>query len=224
MGQITNITLAMPLGMGTVNAYLIRASMGHLLIDTGASVARKELLEKLESNRCTPASLKLIVLTHGDFDHIGSAAYLRSVFRAKIAMHKEDSGMAERGDMFINRKKPNVFIRLLLPIFSGFGKSERFTADIFVSDGANLIEYGLDARVLSLPGHSRGSIGILTADGDLFCGDLFENTKNPTLNSLMDDLTAAKASVERLRAMKISTVYPGHGQPFSQERLVNIKS
>jgi hydroxyacylglutathione hydrolase len=49
----------------------------------------------------------LIVITHGDFDHIGNAAYLRQKFGAKIAMHADDVGMAERGDMFWNRKKGN---------------------------------------------------------------------------------------------------------------------
>jgi hydroxyacylglutathione hydrolase len=42
----------------------------------------------------------------------------------------------------------------------------------------------------------RGSVGILTAGGDLFCGDLLENYDRPALNSIMDDLAAANASVE----------------------------
>lgn len=224
MAKVTTITLSMPFGMGTVNSYLVETSMGHLLIDTGGSVARRDLLQKLEDNGCTPDSLRLVILTHGDFDHIGSAAYLRSAFRVKIAMHRDDCGMAERGDMFVNRKKPNSVIKFLLPIFSGFGKSEHFTPDVLVDDGFNLTEYGLEAKVISLPGHSRGSIGILTVEGGLFCGDLFENTKSPTLNSLMDDVTAAKASIDKLESMKISTIYPGHGPPFPWELLVNIKA
>ena len=209
----------MPLRLGRVNSYLIETSAGHLLIDTAGPTVRNKLLVEIGSSGCTPNSLKLIILTHGDFDHIGNAAYLRSSFGARIAMHRDDSGMAERGDMFVNRKKPNIIIKVLLPLFSGFGRTERFSPDILVSDGDRLSEYGLDARIISLPGHSKGSIGILTGDGELFCGDLFENIKGPTLNSLMDDSAAAKVSIANLEGMKITMIYPGHGQPFTMDML-----
>ncbi|MCJ7530910.1 MAG: MBL fold metallo-hydrolase [Anaerolineales bacterium] len=217
--DINIITLPLPLRMGRVNCYLIQTSAGHILIDTGGSNARKELHRELESAGCMPSSLKFVILTHGDFDHIGNAAYLRSAFGARIAMHLDDSGMAERGDMFVNRKKPNILFRALVSIFTGFGTSERFTPDVPLDDGYDLSQHGLEAKIISLPGHSKGSIGILTASDELFCGDLFENTKGPTINSLIDDSTAAGASVANLESLKIRTVYPGHGQPFAMELL-----
>ena len=129
-------------------------------------------------------------------------------------MHSGDVGMAERGDMFANRKKFNIILKILIPIFSGFGKSERFTPDLLVEDGDDFSEYGIDARVLSIPGHSSGSIGILTSSGDLFCGDLLINTDRPGLSALTDDLAAANASLQNLESLEINTVYPGHGKPF----------
>jgi glyoxylase-like metal-dependent hydrolase (beta-lactamase superfamily II) len=102
----------------------------------------------------------------------------------------------------------------LVPLLTGFGKSQRFLPDVLVSDGDDLTGYGLDAQVISIPGHSLGSIAILTASADLFCGDLLENTKEPALGSLSDDMPAAKASLEKLTGLKIGMVYPGHGQPF----------
>ena len=221
--EINIITLPLPLRMGRVNSYLIQTSVGHTLIDTGGSNARKELLRELERAGCMPSSLKLIILTHGDFDHIGNAAYLRSVFGARIAIHRDDSGMAERGDMFVNRKKPNILIRALVSLFMGFGTSERFTPDVLLDDGYDLSQHGFEAKVISLPGHSKGSIGILAANGELFCGDLLENTKGPALNALTDDSAAANASVAKLEALKIGTVYPGHGQPFAMELLTKRK-
>jgi glyoxylase-like metal-dependent hydrolase (beta-lactamase superfamily II) len=206
--------------MGTVNSYLIETTFGYLLIDTGGSTAREELLTELENYGCTTNSLRLVLITHGDFDHIGNAAYLRSMFGTKIAMHHDDCGMAEHGDMFVNRKKPNFIIKVLLPIFSGLGKNDRFSPDILVSDGYDLSDFGLDAKVVSLPGHSKGSIGIITASGDLFCGDLFENTKGPTLNSLMDDSAAAQVSIGILKNFYIKTIYPGHGELFTMELLL----
>jgi hydroxyacylglutathione hydrolase len=218
--KVNIITLPMPFRMGLVNSYLIETISGCLLLDTGGSSARKELLEKIERCGCVGRNLKLILLTHGDFDHIGNAAYLRSAFGSKIAMHRDDSGMAEHGDMFVNRKKPNIIINALLPLFSGFGKNDRFTPDIYVSDGYDLSDFGLDAKIISLPGHSRGSIGIVTKNGELFCGDLLENTKGPKLNSLMDDHAAASVSIETLKNLDIKSVFPGHGQPFTMDLLL----
>lgn len=216
---LTTLSLPMPMRMGNVHAYLLRNEAGYFLIDTGSSSARNQLLSELANAGCTPGSLRLVLLTHGDFDHTGNAAYLRSMFGTKLAMHRADSVMGESGDMFDNRKKPNVLVRSLIPLFTGFGESERFAPDLLLEDGADLSPHGLDARVLSLPGHSKGSIGILTPEGDLFCGDLFENTKGPVLNSLMDDLEAAKVSLAVLESYKVRFVYPGHGEPFTLDQL-----
>lgn len=212
--NIKTLCLPLPFRMGTVNCYLIGSATGYILIDSGGANNRKELDYQLESAGCEPGALNLILITHGDFDHTGNAAYLRAKYGGKIAMHAGDLGMAEKGDMFYNRKQPNILIKTLIPIFTGFGKTQRFSPDMLVEDGDDLSWYGLDARVISIPGHSKGSIAILTSRGDLFCGDLLENTSEPGLGSLTDDLPAAEASLQRLLGMKIGMVYPGHGQPF----------
>lgn len=213
--EIKTISLVLPYKLGSVNCYLIKTDIGYFLIDTGSSNKRTYLEKELESAGCRPGNLNLIVLTHGDFDHTGNAANLCKKFGVKIAMHYDDSGMVERGDMFWNRKKSNIFIGMMARIFSGFGKAERFTPDLYIDEKYDLSEYGLDANVLYLPGHSKGSIGILTADGDLFCGDLLENTDGPGIGSIIDDKAATNASVEKLKSLKINTVFPGHGKPFS---------
>ena len=218
--KVKTITLSLPYKLGSVNCYLIETDNGYILIDTGSSNRRSELESALESAGCKPGNLKLIVLTHGDFDHIGNAAYLREKFGTKIAMHQDDAGMAERGDMFWNRKPGNTLIKMVAPVLFRFGKSNRFSADLFVEDGYTFPQYGFDATVLTIPGHSKGSIGNLTASGDLFCGDLFDNTENPTLNSIMDDPEAADVSVKKLRSFAINTVYPGHGKPFPMEEFM----
>lgn len=212
--NMKRISLAIAPGMGSVNCYLLESENGYILIDTGISFKRKELVRSMESAGCKPGQLQLILLTHGDFDHTGNAAYLREGFGAKIAMHIGDAGMGELGDMFFNRKAPNALIRWMVPFFTGFGKRERFKPDLFVEDGFSLEPYGFQGSVVSLPGHSQGSVGVVTVDGSLFCGDLFENTKTPTLNSLMDDPLAGKASMDKLTSMQIQMVHPGHGEPF----------
>ncbi len=215
--RIKTIGLSLPFRLGSVNCYLIETDDGFVLIDTGGSNKRADLLRELKGAGCKPGNLNLIVLTHGDFDHIGNCAFLREKFGTRAAMHIDDGGMVERGDMFYNRESGNALLRRMAPILFRFAKSDRFKPDQYLEEGDDLSGYGLDARVLHLAGHSKGSIGILTAGGDLFCGDLLENRDKPGLGSIMDDLAAAMASVEKLRGSDIHTVYPGHGSSFAWE-------
>jgi hydroxyacylglutathione hydrolase len=215
--EIKTINLSLPFRLGSVNCYLIKTDAGFILIDTGCSNKRTYLEKELASAGCQPGNFKLVVLTHGDFDHAGNAAYLRKKYGVKIALHDGDSEIVKRGDMFCNRKKGNIFIRKITPPLFGFGKSERFQPDLQIGDGYDLSEYGLDAKALRLPGHSKGSIGVVTFDGCLFCGDLFIDGAKPALNSIMDDPEAAYASVEKLKSLAVKTVYPGHGKPFLWE-------
>jgi len=212
------------LTFGGVNCYLLSIDSGFLLIDTGFSKNRMDIEKELESAGCKPGSLRLILLTHGDFDHSGNAAYLREKYGVKVAMHRLDEGMVERGDLFYNRNA-NFFMRvmgklLLFFLRGGLKKSDRFTPDMYVEDREDLSEFGFDAKVIHIPGHSAGSIGVLTNADDFFCGDLLENTKEPAKNSLISDKEAFEASVEKLKQLKISIVYPGHGEPFQMERFM----
>jgi hydroxyacylglutathione hydrolase len=208
-----------PVYMGRIigNCYIIRTAAGYVLIDTGRAPRRAKLERELDGMGCKPGNLSLIVLTHGDFDHTGNCAYLREKYGTRIAMHREDSGMVERGDMFLNRERGN---RLLRAVVNSLFRIRKFKPDFTVDEGYDLSGYGLNARVLHLPGHSKGSIGILTADGDLFCGDLFSNTKKPELNPIIDNPAEANASAKKVRGYEIGTVYPGHGKPFPMSSLI----
>ncbi|MDH5439196.1 MAG: MBL fold metallo-hydrolase [Candidatus Bathyarchaeota archaeon] len=210
-------TLTTPFLNVSVNCYLVRTGDGFVLIDTGRTNKRGAIEKELESAGCQPGNLRLIVLTHGDFDHCGNAAYLREKFGAHIAMHRDDSGMVERGDMLWNRNKQNILFRVIFKLFIRLSKSDRFEPDLYIEEGYDFSGYGFDARVLDIPGHSKGSISILTASGDLFCGDLLANVDKPDIWSIIDDSVAAHDSVEKLRSLQINTVYPGHGQPFPME-------
>jgi len=213
--------------LGSVNCYLVKAEAGYFLIDTGWPAQRAALEKELRRLGCQPGNLKLILATHGDFDHTGNCAYLREKYRTQIAMHRLDSAMVEAGDMFINRKINNIS-RLLLSIgtfFLGLSKFDKFKPEIYLDDGRDLAEFGLEAIVLHVPGHSKGSIAFLTpfshpsgASGlALFCGDLLVNSGKPGKNSLVDDAVALDASVARLKELKSITIYPGHGRPFAVE-------
>jgi hydroxyacylglutathione hydrolase len=207
-----------------VNCYLIKTDAGYILIDTGFVNKRPDLEKALESAGCRQGDLKLIIITHGDIDHAGNAAYLRERYGAKIAMHKDDSVMVENANMSLNRKakpdKLSLWFRIIGMLFGNPGKFDRFKPDMYVEDGQELSEFGFDAKVLHIPGHSKGSIGILTADGDLFFGDLLANFFKPGFHPYIDDLKAANSSIQKLRKFDIKMIYPGHGKPFPIDRII----
>jgi hydroxyacylglutathione hydrolase len=198
-----------------VNCYLVKSDDGCFLIDTGFSFRRRHIEKEMVTAGCAPGNLKLIVLTHGDFDHTGNADYFRKKYGARIAAHRGESGVVEKGDMMASRQRPRRRPTRLVLAVMRYLVFRAFRPDIYLEDGDDLSGYGLDARIVHIPGHSSGSIGVLTAGGDLFSGDLFDGRGRPVLNSNMDDAAAGRASLEKLRGLEIRNVFPGHGRPFN---------
>lgn len=106
-------------------------------------------------------------------------------------------------------------------LFIRLPAANRFTPDIFLKDGELLNEFGLEAEIVEIPGHSLGSIGVLTTDQVLFCGDLLANVGNPDLWTIMDVSEAAEVNVEKLLQRQIERVYPGHGESFTMQEFIN---
>jgi hydroxyacylglutathione hydrolase len=95
--EIKTITLSLPYKLGSVNCYLVKIDGGYVLIDTGSSNRRSELESALESAGCKPGNLKLIVITHGDFDHVGNTACLREKFASRSLCTKTMPGWPNVG-------------------------------------------------------------------------------------------------------------------------------
>ena len=205
----------------SVNCYLIKNEAAYFLVDSGIAKTQDALVKDLEAAGCRAGNLKLILLTHGDLDHSGNCAALRRKYGGKIAMHRADLVNVQTGDMFANKSTNPIARTSVNGMFAvmGLNAFERFMPDLFLTDGQDLSEFGLKATAIHVPGHSKGSMAFLTKEGDLFCGDLLENTKKPVTNSLADDVNQLKASARRLSQYPIKTVYPGHGGPFAWEQL-----
>ena len=208
-----------------VNVFLIRVQDGFILIDTGMHQAWEKLEEELRSNGCTPNKLKLVILTHGDFDHTGNCAQLQEKYRVKIAMHQADAFMAENG----TRIKLNVKtlfgggILFLLKRLHGNTTFLAFKPDILLAGGESLEQYGFNAKIIHIPGHTKGSIGILSADGDLFVGDTLINLKKPAIGKYIESKEDLKNSLCKLNKLDIKNIYPGHGNPFLKKSFFRNK-
>lgn len=206
----------------SAEAYLVRGHDRHVLIDTGMSRRRSRLLGELRAAGCPPEDLALVVLTHAHPDHAGSCRFLQAEHGVPVAVHPHDAEKVRTGDMFAGTDHDGGLtarvVKTLLAPF-GMGRFTPFEPDLLLGEGHDLSSHGLEASVVHLPGHSPGSIGILTSAGDLFCGDLLTGTGGPTRNKIIDDPADYAASVERLHSLGVRTVYPGHGSPFVLEEL-----
>lgn len=199
------------IGLGGFNCYLLRNGADALLIDTGMKNKREKLMQAVTDVGCLPENIRLAVLTHGDHDHAGNCAYLKAQFGIRIAMHEGDIEMVEKGDMTAGRKaKPDR----KTPLFKLLSRMSRpipfdpITPDVLLSDGDSLAEYGFDVSIVSTPGHSKGSIALVTPDGGAICGDLLCNFTHPCLHMMIDDMNEARESVEILKRLGVKTVYP----------------
>ncbi|MGA2508381.1 MAG: MBL fold metallo-hydrolase [Chitinispirillaceae bacterium] len=212
-----------------VNAFLVKARDGYVLIDTGLPDQGDRLEKELLAAGCLPGMLKLILITHGDWDHTGNAVRLREKYKARIAMHGGDVNQVENG-VFLKRKVRPLLYRVFFTIRMLRRKLQkdkisfpRFKPDILLSDGQRLEEYCLPAKVIHIPGHTPGSIGVITDRGDLFAGDTFVNNKKPDDARIIENPGQLKTSIDKLIKINITTVYPGHGKPFLMDEYVHAR-
>jgi hydroxyacylglutathione hydrolase len=211
------------LALGMVNAYLVKTGQGNFLIDTGFAMSRSKLENALEQEGVNPVEIKLVIITHGDLDHIGNCAYLQKKYRLKIAVHQADAYLCRTGKTILHRKRKSSLLSKIIrsvkyallykPMMKKFPLGA-FEPDMILSDGQDFGNIGFNAKVVYIPGHSMGSIGILTADGDFFSGDTVNNRKKPTVANIVENESALASSLEKIRALNIRNVFPGHGKPF----------
>ncbi len=203
------------INLGFVNAFLLHSADGCILIDTGVPRQWPQLENDLVQAGCLPERLKLVIVTHGDFDHAGNCAELQSKYGAKIAMHAGDVDMVKTG-ILVRRKIKGVMGRLLMWIggraIKGF---TTFQPDILLEDGQVISLYGLTVKIIHTPGHTKGSIALLTDYGRLFVGDTLSNRFHPGFPPLIENEEELHKSLEILKRTDAKLIYPGHGRPFT---------
>jgi len=209
--------------MGACQSYIIRGE-GAVMIDSGTPKKKDAFIKGIESASINPESINLLILTHGHWDHIGSAREIKELTGASIAMHKNDQKWLEKA------QKPlppgvtlwgKIFIRLLAP-FMPFIHIPPVNVDIALGDeDFSLHDYGVPGKIVHTPGHSPGSVSVLLDTGDVFVGDsamnAFPMRLSPGLPIFAENLQELKDSWQSLLNRGAKMVYPAHGKPFPAE-------
>ena len=186
------------------NCYLLTVGTHAAVVDPSAEA--EAILEALHRQNAT---LDLLLLTHGHFDHILSLDALceRTGLEAWI-------GEADRSYPADARKNA----------FSFFTRMERtwHTPAHILRDGDELTLGGETIRVLHTPGHTPGSVMLLCNGEFLLTGDtLFADTygrydlpggDGPTLFQTLRTLRKLDGALP---------IYPGHGAPSTLGRALD---
>ena len=171
-----------------------------------------------------PDEIKLIVLTHSHFDHSGSAAEIRDLTGARIAVHESERTFLEEGGMIIP-KGVNLWGKLTRPVFFPIFKRIKFPRlkpDLFITDKPHsLAEFGIEGSIIHTPGHTFGSLSVVLDTGDAFVGCMAHNgwpfRLRPGLPIYALDIGVLLDSWRTLLARGVKMIYPGHGKPFPAE-------
>jgi len=215
-----NTIYTIPLGFD--HTYIVK-DQGTIMIDSGEPNKGKVFLKSLRDVSIKPEEIQLIVLTHGHWDHIGSAAEIKEITGAKVVMHKNEKHWLEES---LKIMPPGVttwgkildkLVTLGIIPFKNIRSTE---VDIVLEDEAfSLNDYGIEGKVVHTPGHSSGSVSILLDTGEAFVGDLAMN-KFPLrftagLPIFAEDWPKVIESWLKLLNWGVKIVYPAHGNPFS---------
>ena len=213
-------------GFGTV--YALKGD-GVILIDGGDPNKLGDIKKGIAKALIQPEEIKLIILTHSHWDHIGSARDIKQMTKAKTLIHHKDMH-------FLADEKPTQppglnswgrTLSALLTLMSPLIHVPKFEVDIIAEDKElSLTEYGIPGRIIPTPGHSWGSVSVILNSGDAFVGDLAMNLfplrLNPGLPIFGDDMTIVKNSWKKLLDRDVKTIYPAHGNSFPSQIMRNL--
>ncbi len=194
------------------------------MIDGGMPNKFRVFRRRLKRLYVRPEDIKLIILTHSHFDHVGSAKAISEFTGAKIVIHESERSFLENGK-FVKIKGVNTWGKISLAILSPFFNrisSSKINADIVVNEKEYpLYDYGIDGKILHTPGHTLGSMSVLLDTGEAFVGCLAHNgfpfRIKPGLPIYAQDKKMLKESWRLLIEKGAKIVFPGHGKPFPVE-------
>lgn len=182
------------------NAYLV-AGEQPTLIDCGGTLGFDALKAALKQHGYCPSDIKRVIATHGHWDHVSGMAQLRAESDAELWLHPGDREGVETGDS--ERTSAFLYNQPFPPVL----------VDRLLHDNEVLSVGPYRMRVIHTPGHSPGSVCLLTEINGLtllVAGDTLWGGFHSRIGSSIEQWTA---SLTRLMEFDFDVITIGHSPP-----------
>jgi len=175
------------------------------LIDTGVAGAEKAISLALQKLNKKLSDVAIIILTHSHPDHIGSASFIHDKSGAQVYAHTNERVWIED----VGRQGKERPVPGFAKLVAGSVALDR----LLVDDDVLSFGEGLTFRVLHTPGHSSGSISLLSEEnGILFSGDLIPQPDNMPIYE--DVETLANSLVRIAEIQNLTALYSSWDDPL----------
>lgn len=184
------------------------------LVDCGLMQMGSYKLDEVEGAGISLKDVKRIIMTHTHCDHIGCLPeFLEAIPHAEVWVHREEAVYLERGDNRIVMGN-SMFESMLRPQYDM--PEGLFTIKVHrkLQGGENLDLGGIRFRVIHVPGHSAGSIGLFNEDHRLFLsGDtIYADGAIGRYDLFSADPAQLKQSLDLIASLGIDILLPCHNR------------
>lgn len=217
-----------------VNVCTVGEAGEWVLIDTGLENSADFILKCVDERFGEGTRPKAIILTHGHFDHVGSANKLAEQWDVPVYAHELEMPYIT-GKKDYPQGDPTVdegLVAKMSPSFPHESINIGYRAVALPSDGS--IPGMPGWKWVHTPGHTEGHVSLFReSDKILIVGDAFTTTKQESFTSVLTqheqvkgppaylttDWNAAKKSVEHIKELKPELAIPSHGLPIKGKEL-----
>jgi hydroxyacylglutathione hydrolase len=183
-------------GSLSANCFIVgeETGMEGMVIDPGGN--SEQILRAIADSGL---DIKIIVLTHGHSDHIAALYDIQDKTGAEVAIHIDDADFLEGRGSFSSQ--------------FGISYKTPHPPDRLLREGDEIVIGAANYKVLHTPGHTPGSICLLTT-GKVFTGDtLFRRGIGTTMMPGSSRSQLITSIQNRLMTLPDDTaIYPGHGR------------
>jgi hydroxyacylglutathione hydrolase len=208
---------------GLANIYLLRNPSCALLVDTGHKRNAPRVASFLKENNVGFGDLKLIIITHSHYDHVGSLAEVKEQSGAEVLVHQKEAGFLRKG-ITTFPKGTNIVSKIATGFSNAFSNKacsyRPVEPEITISVDIDLSEYGINASILCTPGHTDGSISVIVDNDKAVVGDtVFNFLSTIVYPPWADDIDKLHSSWKKLLDTECKVFYPAHGLPVPVDTL-----
>ena len=210
------------------------ASSDWVLIDAGMPNNKEIIAEAAAARFGVNSRPSAILLTHGHFDHVGSAVELAEHWDVPVYAHTLELPYltGEQHYPYPDTKVEGGILAKLSGLFPNTPVDLRPRIHSLPDDGS--VPGMPDWQWIATPGHTPGHVSFFRdSDRAMIVGDAFVTVRQDVLYQVLTqhqelsgppryfttDWDAARESVQRLSTLNPSAVITGHGRPMEGEGL-----